>query len=254
MAGQLLHDEHYPLFFIDTLADLEKEARKGKTPEQVVGEIAYKTPDVSPRSNVHHMALANCHNSTRLPMSGPRHRTKKGEVCTMCGHRLSQRIQLTSFGRSLSNTTYGVPMTTTGLDIFDRTVQKSIIWVDAIRDELALEDRHRAYHLLRVVLHEIRDRLPMMQSVHLAAQLPILLRGVYYDGWSPSLTGNKKQLPEFLANIGSQLDPSLNLSAQAVAKCVLQVISEHVDIGEVRQIVSTMPQNMRWLWPDAAAA
>jgi hypothetical protein len=46
-----------PLFFIETLADLEKEVRKGKTPEQVVGEIAYKTPDMSPRSNVHHMGL-----------------------------------------------------------------------------------------------------------------------------------------------------------------------------------------------------
>jgi hypothetical protein len=46
-----------PLFFIETLADLEKEVRKGKTAEQVVGEIAYKTPDMSPRSNVHHMAL-----------------------------------------------------------------------------------------------------------------------------------------------------------------------------------------------------
>jgi hypothetical protein len=47
-----------PLFFIETLSDLEKEVRKGKTPERVVGEIAYKTPDMSPRSNVHHMALA----------------------------------------------------------------------------------------------------------------------------------------------------------------------------------------------------
>jgi len=46
-----------PLFFIETLADLEKEVRKGKTPEQVVGEIAYKTPDMSPRPNVHHMVL-----------------------------------------------------------------------------------------------------------------------------------------------------------------------------------------------------
>jgi hypothetical protein len=46
-----------PLFFIETLADLEKEVRAGKTPEQVIGEIAYKTPDMSPRSNVHHMAL-----------------------------------------------------------------------------------------------------------------------------------------------------------------------------------------------------
>ena len=46
-----------PLFYIETLADLTMEVRKGKTPEQVVGEIAYKTPDMQCHPNVHHMAL-----------------------------------------------------------------------------------------------------------------------------------------------------------------------------------------------------
>jgi len=46
-----------PLFYIETLADLEKEVRAGKTPEQVVGEIAYKTPDMQSHPNMHHLSL-----------------------------------------------------------------------------------------------------------------------------------------------------------------------------------------------------
>ena len=46
-----------PLFYIETLADLEKAVRQGKTPEQVVGEIAYKSPDMQAHPNVHHLTL-----------------------------------------------------------------------------------------------------------------------------------------------------------------------------------------------------
>jgi hypothetical protein len=35
-----------PIFFVETLADLSKEMAKGRTPEQVVGNIAYKTPEM----------------------------------------------------------------------------------------------------------------------------------------------------------------------------------------------------------------
>lgn len=46
-----------PLFFIETLADLEKKVRLGRTPEQVVGNLAYKTPDMSSKPNAHHSTL-----------------------------------------------------------------------------------------------------------------------------------------------------------------------------------------------------
>jgi hypothetical protein len=47
-----------PLFFIETLADLEKAVRAGRTPEQEVGIIADKTPEMSGYPNVHHAPLA----------------------------------------------------------------------------------------------------------------------------------------------------------------------------------------------------
>lgn len=46
-----------PLFFVETLADLEKEMKSGKTPEQVVGSLAYKTPDMGACVNSHHHQL-----------------------------------------------------------------------------------------------------------------------------------------------------------------------------------------------------
>ena len=46
-----------PLLFIETLADLEKQVRRGRTPEGVVGSLAYKTPDIDSQPNVHHRTL-----------------------------------------------------------------------------------------------------------------------------------------------------------------------------------------------------
>lgn len=45
-----------PLFFVETLADLEKQVIKGRTPEQVVGNLADKTPP-SACANVHHTTI-----------------------------------------------------------------------------------------------------------------------------------------------------------------------------------------------------
>ena len=47
-----------PLFFIETLADLEKQFKSGKNPEDVVGDIALKTPDRGAHPNAHHRRLA----------------------------------------------------------------------------------------------------------------------------------------------------------------------------------------------------
>ena len=47
------------------------------------------------------------------------------------------------------------------------------------------ERRKQSYAALRAVLHRLRDRLSVDGAAHLGAQLPTLIRGVYYDGWKP---------------------------------------------------------------------
>jgi len=58
-----------PLFFIETLADLEKQLHSGRTPEQVVGNLAFKTPDMHSRPNVHHARLLNAELSGAEPVA-----------------------------------------------------------------------------------------------------------------------------------------------------------------------------------------
>ena len=76
-------------------------------------------------------------------------------------------------------------MTGTGLDVFDNTVQATNTWLQGIMDELG-PDRQRAYRALRAVLHLLRDRLTIEEAAHLGAQLPMLVRGIYYEGWKPA--------------------------------------------------------------------
>ncbi len=72
---------------------------------------------------------------------------------------------------------------TTGLAVFDTTVQETNLWLKGIMEGLHTDDRHLAYLALRATLHALRDRLGPENAVHLAAQLPMLVRGLYYEGW-----------------------------------------------------------------------
>ena len=77
-------------------------------------------------------------------------------------------------------------MSATGLDVFDKTLQTTNIWLDEIMDQIG-PARHTAWHVLGATLHALRDRLTIDQAVHLGAQLPLLVRGLYYDQWRPAL-------------------------------------------------------------------
>jgi|SRR5205823_6888539 len=76
-------------------------------------------------------------------------------------------------------------MNSTGVDVFDTTLQKTSVWLKGVMEKMGWEDRHRAYSVLRAVLHALRDRLIVDEAVNLGAQLPMLIRGFYYEGWRP---------------------------------------------------------------------
>ncbi|MCK4825385.1 hypothetical protein KA005_57085, partial [bacterium] len=60
-----------PIFFVETLADLEKAVKAGRTPEQEVGLIALKTPEMHSSPNMFHNQI--CIGSllgNQVPMDG----------------------------------------------------------------------------------------------------------------------------------------------------------------------------------------
>ena len=72
-------------------------------------------------------------------------------------------------------------MSATGVDSLDHSIQETNLWLKAVMRRLDTEDRHLAYVALRAVLQALRDRIGPENAVHLAAQLPTLIRGIYYE-------------------------------------------------------------------------
>src|SRR2546430_2123067 len=85
----------------------------------------------------------------------------------------------------------------------ESTMQTTHIWLNELLDLLQWPgDQHRAYLALRSVLHALRNRLPMDNAVSLAAQLPMLVRGFYYEGWDPhGMPVKERKQEEFLSHV-----------------------------------------------------
>jgi uncharacterized protein (DUF2267 family) len=139
---------------------------------------------------------------------------------------------------------------TTGLDTFDKTVQESNLWLKDIMDRLGTTDRHHAYSSLRAVLHAVRDRIGPESAAHLGAQLPMLLRGLYYEGWDPTNKPTKERHEEaFLAHIARELPRAEEGDVEQGALAVLDVLSKHIDRGAAVKIAAMFPSDLRKLWP-----
>lgn len=145
-------------------------------------------------------------------------------------------------------------MSATGLDVFDTTLQKTNGWLQDLMQALDWTNRHMAYAALRATLHALRDRLTVEEVAQLGAQLPMLIRGFYYEGWDPAGKPlRERHLEQFLAHIEQQFrdDDSVDIlvaSAQ-VAEAVFWVLSQRISAGEIEDIRHVLPAEIRGLWP-----
>jgi uncharacterized protein (DUF2267 family) len=133
----------------------------------------------------------------------------------------------------------------------EAAVHTTNVWLKELADELGWPDRQRAYHALRAVLHALRDRLTVAEAVDLAAQLPVLVRGLYFEGWSPNgkpVKEHKKE--EFLAHIAAGFRDDPEVYPEGVAWAVFKVLGRHVSAGELRDVRHVLPAPIRALWPE----
>ena len=144
-------------------------------------------------------------------------------------------------------------MSDTQIPVLDHTVQQTNVWLKKLTEEHHLGDRHHAYSALRDVLHVLRDRLTPEQAVHLGAQLPILVRGIYYEGWRlAAKPTDERQANEFAASVAAQLPPQFPQDALSVTKAVFDLLWKELDPGETAKIIDTLPFPLRGLWPAVA--
>lgn len=146
-------------------------------------------------------------------------------------------------------------MSTLGIGAFDRTLLKTEAWIREINHEMRWSDSKKSYKALRVVLHALRDRLPADEAVQLGAQLPMLVRGFYYDGWKPSRTPDKTlDFSSFLAKVDEAFRDEIDFDAERACRAVFLILERHVSPGESHDIGATLPAGLRELWDRARAA
>ena len=121
-------------------------------------------------------------------------------------------------------------------------------------EDLGTNDRHQAYLALRGTLHAVRDYLVSDEAAHLSAQLPLLVRGIFFEGWDPSkAVMDGRTRADFLRRVGAAAERALPSppDPERMARAGLRVLSAEISAGEAAEIRRLMPDDVRALWPEA---
>jgi uncharacterized protein (DUF2267 family) len=146
-------------------------------------------------------------------------------------------------------------MSTDGLEGIERTVQVTHGWINDLDSALGWNNKSRTYRLLRTVLQAIRDWLPANEAADFAAQLPELLRGVYYEHWRPATTPVKhRHRDDFLARIDHAFTSDPFVSTPDVVSTVFVFLGQKVSGGEINDVRQSLPADLRELWPASSRA
>ncbi|HZV21779.1 MAG TPA: DUF2267 domain-containing protein [Hyphomicrobiales bacterium] len=137
---------------------------------------------------------------------------------------------------------------TTGIDVFDTTLQQTNLWLKDLMTRIGTGDRHLAYKILRATLHVFRDRIGPENAVHFGAQLPMLIRGFYYEGWQLNKPVPKtRHVEEFLKAVEEEAGRALGPDLQAKIKAVFEVVADKIDHGEIEKLQKVLPEQLRTL-------
>lgn len=142
-------------------------------------------------------------------------------------------------------------MTMTGVDVFDKTLNKTNEWLQDIMAELNFSQREQGYQALRATLQSLRDRLIVDEAVQLGAQLPMLIRGFYYERWDPSRTPDKSiDKHSFLGNIRQAMAGAPEGERpEDIARAVFKLLYHRISEGEIEDVKQMLPPELEELWP-----
>lgn len=134
-------------------------------------------------------------------------------------------------------------MSATGLENIDRAVHITNGWLAELMRDLAI-DRPTAWRVLGAVLHTLRDRLTAGQAGHLGGQLPLIVRGLFFEQWhARAVTKGMKAQDVFLAHVSERMKAG-HVDARRATQAVFAVLSRHPK-GEITKIIKTLPPALR---------
>jgi uncharacterized protein (DUF2267 family) len=136
-------------------------------------------------------------------------------------------------------------MTLSSVDGIESSVHKTNRWLSELAEELGTEDRNEAWRVLRAYLQLLRDQLTVDEAAQLAAQLPMVLRGAFYEAFDPGHQPAKvRDREQFLSTFAerTQLDPG---RAEQAVEAATRVLRRHITAGEFDDVLSQLPSELR---------
>lgn len=142
-------------------------------------------------------------------------------------------------------------MSDTGYSAFSTSVSKTNEILHEIESAYGWSQEHRelSYHALRAVLHALRDRLSIEEATDFASQLPLLVRGLFFEGWTPARVPMKMDRDEFLQRVQQQFVFEFSGSIQEMVGVVLVALSRFIADGEMQDVKDMLPKDIAGLLP-----
>jgi uncharacterized protein (DUF2267 family) len=128
---------------------------------------------------------------------------------------------------------------------FDHAVEKADLWIREMMHELGTQDPRQAYHALGASLQTLRDRLPVDEAAQLGAQLPVLVRGLFFEGWHPASTPVHIRRPEdVIALFEQKSGDGHGIDAERALAGTFEVLRRHVSRGELESLAHVLPRSL----------
>ncbi|MBV7703815.1 DUF2267 domain-containing protein [Nocardia nova] len=129
-------------------------------------------------------------------------------------------------------------------DPFAPALNTAHTWLRTVADRLATEDRTFALRALRAWLHTVRDRLDVPVAAHFSAQLPELLRGIFYEGWVPAHVPVHHDVTTFVDAFAHEAGVSPD-EAVALIGAVTIALSDVFSPGHLDHVLAVVPEPLR---------
>lgn len=142
-------------------------------------------------------------------------------------------------------------MSAQGLEAIDHTVQLTHEWINELAGRLGWASKRSTLRLMRAVLQQVRDRVSQDELAQFSAQLPLLVRGMLFEGWVPGRANTKKRdLKVFAAEIADRMNDDPEYRGVEDTRHVFELLNNRISRGEANDLRAGLPEALRGLWPE----
>lgn len=143
-------------------------------------------------------------------------------------------------------------MVRSGFSNIDKSTQKTKEWLHEVQDELGWEDENMVYIAFRAVIQTLRDRLPVEEAIELADELPMVMKGLYYEGYTPKHKPEKiKNRTEFFQKV-QQKSPRRPIQTEEATRAVFHLLENKLSGGgEINQVKGNLPKDIQDFWESS---